>query len=122
MSIDLILQNNSNLLPRDEVRLVRVAAAPYPDRRRVKVEVEVTPFRERPNLEIAIQDHRGRVAASSSVISLMQFKAEFNLHLRGTEDPAGEYLVRVLLYYEDVQTPQDTREAAVQIPPLNPTE
>lgn len=117
MDIDLILQNNPNLLPRDEVRIVSVSATPYPDRRRVKVEVEVTPFRERPNLEIIIQDSQGRTAASSSVIALMQFKTAFNLHLRGSDDPAHEYIVRVLLYYEDIQVPQDTREAALVIPP-----
>jgi hypothetical protein len=116
MSIDLILQNNPNLRPRDEVRIVSVEATPYPDRRRVKVEVEITPFRERPNLEIALEDAQGRIAASSSVIALMQFKMAFNLHVRGADDPAGQYIVRVLLYYEDIQTAQDTRQAELTIP------
>jgi len=113
MSIDLILQNN--LLPRDDVRIVSVEAAPYPERRRVRVEVAITPFRERPNLEIVLQDAQGRTAASSSVIALMHFKAAFNLHLRGSEDPAGQYIVRVLLYYEDIQTAQDIRQAELMI-------
>lgn len=119
MSIDLILLNSPNLLPRDEVRIERVAAAPYPDRRRIKVEVEVTPFRERPNLEITITHGDGKIAASSSVISLMQFKTTFHLHLRGLDDPAGEYTVRVMLYYEEVQLPQDVRETVLRIPPPN---
>ncbi len=115
MSIDLIL-NNPNLLPREDVRIVSVTATPYPDRRRIKVEVEITPFRERPNLEISLHDAQGRIAASSSVIALMQFKTAFNLHLRSPEDPAGLYIVRVLLYYEDIQTAQDTRQTELTIP------
>lgn len=117
MSIDLFLQNNPNLRPRDEVRIERVAATPYPDRYRVHVEVEVTPFREQPNLEIAITDQNGRAAATATVVALMGFKVAFNLHLRGVDDPAGSYAVRVQLYYEDVTSPQDTYEAPLVIPP-----
>jgi ribosome-associated translation inhibitor RaiA len=119
MSTDLFLQNNPNLRPRAEVRIERVTATPYPDRRRVHVEVEVTPFREQPNLEITINAQNGRVAASTTVVALMNFKVAFNLHLRGTNDPAGPYTVQVRLYYEDVESAQDAREAQLDIPPAN---
>jgi hypothetical protein len=118
MNIDLFLTDNPNLVPRDQVRLERVAATPHADRRRVKVEVDVTPFRERPNLEIAILSGDGQVASSASVLATMHFKMEFNLHLRGTDDPAGDYTVRVQLYYDDAQFPQDVREIALPIPPV----
>jgi hypothetical protein len=89
MSIDLILQNNDNLLPREEVRVERVKAAPYPDGRRVHVEVTVTPFRERPNLEITIINAGGKTVSSTSAIAIMNFRVTFTLHLRGVDDPAG---------------------------------
>ena len=117
MGINLFLQNNPNLRPRDEVRIERVAATPYPDRHRVHVEVDVTPFREQPNLEITISDQNGRVAATATVVALMNFKVAFNLHLRGAADPVGLYTVRVQLYYEDVASPQDTHEASLEILP-----
>ncbi|HVO68876.1 MAG TPA: hypothetical protein VMT24_02455 [Aggregatilineaceae bacterium] len=119
MSSDLFLQNNPDLRPRGEVRIERVSAAPYPDRRRVHVEVEVTPFREQPNLEITIHDSNGRVAAATTVVALMNFKVAFTLHLRGADEPAGEYTVQVRLYYEDAETPQDAREAPLDIPPAS---
>jgi hypothetical protein len=117
MDSNFFLLNNDNLVPRDQVRLERITATPFADRRRIKVEVEVTPFRERPDLEIVIYDAAGRIVASSSVIASMQFKMEFNLHLRKMSDPAGDYTVQVQLYYEDIQSPQDTRATTITIPP-----
>jgi hypothetical protein len=120
MSIDLILQNNPNLLPREEVRIEHVTATPYPDGRRVHVEVAITPFRERPNLEMLIVTRAGQTAASTSAVAVMNTKVGFNLHLRGASDPDGEYTVRVLLYYEDPNAPQDTHESALSIQPSPP--
>jgi len=122
MGINLFLQNNPNLRPRDEVRIERVAATPYPDRHRVHVEVDVTPFREQPNLEISISDQNGRVAAAATVVALMNFKVGITLHLRGAGDPTGLHTVRVRLYYEDVASPQDTHETSLEIPPSDASE
>ena len=116
MSIDLILQNNENLLPRDEVRVENVKAAPYPDGRRVHVEITVSPFRERPNLEIAILNAEGQIISNASAIAIMNFRVALTMHLRGVTDPAGDYSVRVQLYYEDATSPQDTHTTALTIP------
>ena len=116
MSIDLILQNSDNLLPRDEVRVESVKAAPYPDGRRVHVEIAVTPFRERPNLEIAILSADDKVVSTASAIAIMNFRVTLTMHLRGVTDPAGDYTVRVHLYYENAAAPQDTHTAALTVP------
>jgi hypothetical protein len=115
--MDQFFLNNANLLPPDQVRLVRVDATPYPDRRRIKLEVELTPFKERPNLEITIRSSSGTTAAAASVLATMHHKMEFVLHLRGMEDPAGDYTVSVVLYYDESQHPQDTHESPLIIPP-----
>jgi hypothetical protein len=120
MSIDLIVQNNDNLLPREKVRVERVKAAPYPDGRRVHVEIAVTPFRERPNLEITIVNAGGKPVSSTSAVAIMNFQVAFTLHLRDVTDPAGKYTVRIQLYYEDIRAPQDTHETALHIPPAAP--
>ncbi|HML23241.1 MAG TPA: hypothetical protein PKD09_16420 [Aggregatilinea sp.] len=116
MDLNLHLLNNPNLRPRDEVRIDRVEAVPFPDGRRVHVEVEVTPFRERPNLEITMRNEQGRNVGEASVIATMTFKMEFNLHLRGITDPAGHYAVEVALYYDDPHAPQDQRRVEFTIP------
>ena len=116
LNIDLIVQNNANLLPPDEIKIKTVGAAPYPDNRRVKVTVEVTPFRERPNLEITILDADGRPIANTSAIGLMNFTTSYVMHLRGVQDPAGAYTVQVQLFYESLDQVQDSREAELHIP------
>ncbi|RPJ02876.1 MAG: hypothetical protein EHM39_00870 [Chloroflexi bacterium] len=116
MSTNFILQND-NMRPRDEVRIESLTASPYPDGRRVHVEITVTPFRERPNLDITIISGDGQPVAATSAIEIMGFRVSFNLHLRGIDQPAGEYTVRVLLYYEDLDQPQDRRDVALHIPP-----
>ncbi len=74
MEVTIMLQENRNLLPRKDVRITGITATPYDDRRRVRVEIEITPFAERPNLDISIQNERGQVVASASAIAIM------NLH------------------------------------------
>jgi hypothetical protein len=110
-SINLFLQNNPNLLPPEQVRIERIDASLLPGGMRVKVEIDVTPFRERPNLEIQILDPEGKIAAVSSVIATMHFKMEFHLHLRSAQ--ADTYTAHVQLYYDDIRTPQDTRTDAI---------
>lgn len=120
-NIELYLQNNDNLLPRDQVKITNVTATPYPDGRRVNVAIEITPFRERPNLEIAIRrmdgDQGPHVVASTSVIAIMNFRVDFNLHIRGVADPAGGYTVSVGLYYEEARSPQHSRTIDLTIAP-----
>jgi hypothetical protein len=118
MDTNLFLQNNDNLAPREDVRLEKVEAAPYPDRRRVKVKVHITPFKEQPNFEITIRDRDDVPVARTTVIAPMHFQMEFVLHLRDIDDPTGDYTVQVALYYdEDIHNPQDTRTVDLHIPP-----
>lgn len=122
LNIDLIVQNNANLRPPDEIKIEKINASPYPDNRRVKVSITVTPFRERPNLEITILDANGRPVANTSAIGLMNFATSYVLHLRGVQDPAGTYTIRVQLFYESLDEIQDTCEADMRIPPATSDE
>jgi len=117
MTIDLNLINQDNLKPRAEVRIEALNAAPYPDGQRVKVAVRVTPFRERPNLEIALYDAAGHQVAKSHIIGAMTFSMALTLHLRGVTQPAGSYTVRGTLYYDDLAAPQHQRETPFTIAP-----
>lgn len=108
MEVTIMLQENRNLLPRKDVRITGITATPYDDRRRVRVEIEITPFAERPNLDISIQNERGQVVASASAIAIMNFRVSFTLHLREIGQPETEYSVSVQLYYDEVDQPQHT--------------
>jgi len=113
--MDLHILNNPNLRPPEEVRVERVAATPSADGQRVHVQIQVTPFRERPNLEITIRSGE-RTLASASVVGIMNFRVAFTLHLRAEPDPAQPPVVRVALYYDDPAAPQHTLDAPLSAP------
>ncbi len=115
-SLNFILQNNPNLAPPEKVRVEKVRSTPYPDGRRVKVAVELSPFREQPDLDIDILDTEGRAVAGVNVIGVMNFRMAFVLHLRGVEAPAGNYTVRVHLHYQEHPDAHDTHNTPLHIP------
>ncbi|MCC7208137.1 MAG: hypothetical protein IT323_12585, partial [Anaerolineae bacterium] len=46
--------------PRDKVKIEDVRVEPYPDRWRVRLSIDVTPFQERPSLEIRLRGPQSR--------------------------------------------------------------
>ncbi len=101
--------------PRDKIKIERLETQPYPDGWRVKVIVEVTPFQERPNLEIRLTAEGGQIVSELSVIETMHRHMEFTIHIRGVTSPAGRYVANVELYYGDRDHPQDHREASFTV-------
>ncbi|MBZ0305196.1 MAG: hypothetical protein K8I82_03925 [Anaerolineae bacterium] len=97
--------------PQEKVKIERLDSSVYEDRWRVRITIHVTPFRVRPNLAVVLLTQEGHLAAELSVIETMHAKMEFTLHIRGLSDPAGNYILRVRLYYgEDLHTPFDEQE------------
>jgi hypothetical protein len=72
-------------LPPDEVRLRSLSAQLYPDRRRVRVSIAITPFLKPPSLELNLTDAGGGLLAHTDIIETMTPQLELTLHLRGTE-------------------------------------
>lgn len=102
--------------PKHKIRIVGLQAIPYPDRRRVWVEVKVTPFQERPNLLLVVQKDNGTIVNELSVIETMHANMEFTVHIRTPSDPAGDYVLIVELFYETRNPPQDQQSIAFSIP------
>jgi hypothetical protein len=92
--------------PRDRVKIERLEVTPYPDGWRVKLNIEVTPFQERPNLEVRLKTAAGQEIAELSIIETMHKNMEFTLHIRGVPSPFGEYTLETDLYYDDRAHPQ----------------
>ncbi len=96
--------------PRDKVKIERFEAKPYPDGWRIRIILDVTPFQERPSLEIRVQtdeQHGKRRVAELSVIETMTRHMEFTVHIRGVPSPVGQYVAVADLYYENQDVPQD---------------
>ena len=102
-------------LPRSEVRFRGIAASPYPDGRRVKLEVRLTPFQERPNVDIVVFNSAGQEVAGMTVIETMDARFDLTVHLRDLR-PEGEYSARYTVGYPD-EPPVDTAETTFVITP-----
>src|SRR5215207_7499662 len=117
MNINLFDDSSKVPRSRDSIRIEHLDAQVQPDRYRVRAELSVTPFQERPNLILALINHTtGTVVHEMNVIGMMQPQMEFTFHIRGQNDPAGEYRLEVELFYETRNPPQDRRTLTVTIP------
>lgn len=89
--------------PPEKVKIEHLSATVYPDLWRVGVEIHVTPFMQRPSLEIALfRKPEDKIVASLSIIETMHPKMEFTMHIRGVDDPVGDYNVKVALFFREV--------------------
>jgi hypothetical protein len=87
-------------VPPGDARILSLDAQLWPDGRRVGVEVEITPFQERPDLHIHIHTEQGQELASTSAIQIRQHHIAFTLHLRQPE-AHGNWRVSAFLVYSD---------------------
>lgn len=83
----------------EETRIISLSAEPYPDGRRLRVNIEVTPFQKRPFIEVTLEDAAGDEIASTSIVEPLSWKIEFTLHLHGGIN--NPYTLNARLYYPD---------------------
>lgn len=95
-------------LPPDEVRLRSLQAVLYPDGRRVRVTLTLTPFQKYPNLELAIHDSLGQLLAQTNVIEIVTSKLALTLHLRRLDVPLPYTLSATLFYTKPIESESDS--------------
>jgi len=110
--------NDSNLVPqpKGKIKIEEFVVTPYPDRFRVKVALKLTPFQERPNLIIVAHRDDGKQVSDLDVIATMHYDNEYTMHIRGVDEPAGNYTLTAELYYESRNPPQDKKQVNFTIP------
>lgn len=96
-------------LPPQEVRITELHLEPWPeDARRVRVSLELTPFLERPNLEVFIQNVTGQEVSSINIIESIDSRMTFTMHLRG-EDITGHHTLVARVHYPDMEMVDEKR-------------
>jgi len=100
--------------PRDEVRIKEIRVEPGPDGRRVAVWVELTPFIDKPNIDIVLL-RDGEEVRSLAIVAAMQHQMQVTLHLPA-HDQYGTYEVRVDLSYDDQIYQSETHTFEVSVP------
>lgn len=89
---------NNSKLPPEETRILLLTAEPYPDGKRVRINLEMTPYQIRPHLDMVLLDPVGAEVATVSIIEPMAWKQEFTIHLRSTRQD-GKYKLIMRLFY-----------------------
>jgi hypothetical protein len=88
-------------LPPDRIHIRSFEARAYPDKQRIAVRFEITPFQEKPNIEIRLLDGADKQLAELSVVEVIDHKMEFTMHLRG--GLADEHThAHMTLFYNDL--------------------
>lgn len=86
------------LLPPSQVKLRECRIEPWPDGRRFRVHLELTPFQQNPTLEAVILDSDGMVAGSATIVENAEFRLVFTMHARGSE-LRNPYQLQISLTY-----------------------
>jgi len=87
-------------VPPDEVKIRTVRAEPYPDKKRIRIYLEITPFQKRPFGEVVIFDNDGIQVALANIIEPIDNRIEVVLHLRKT-NTVGKYTVKATISFAD---------------------
>jgi hypothetical protein len=90
-------------LPPDQIEVRELTGVPNQEGSRVLVHFEITPFQERPNIEVKLTDQTGKQVAAFSVVEAIENKMDFTLHLR-EPDTKGKYTLSLEVIYTDLST------------------
>jgi hypothetical protein len=93
-------EDNLQRTPPEETKILSLTAEPYEDGRRMRVNIEMSPFEKRPHLEVTLTDTANKEISTASFVEPMAWKLEFTLHLR-TEPADGPLDLEARLYYPD---------------------
>ena len=99
----------------EATRILDLRAEPYPDGRRLRVSLELTPFQKRPEIEFTLTDAEGQEAGSASVVEPVAWKLELTLHVRKAGPTAGQYHLSAQLSYPELGK-IDQREVNITVP------
>ena len=103
-------------LPPADTRLLDLLAEPYPDGKRLRVTLKLTPFQQKPYLELTLTDSAGEVVATTSVVESVTWMLGLTLHLLkpgATTD--GVYKLTVILSFPNLGE-IDRRDLTIEIP------
>jgi len=101
-------------LPPDEVSFREFVVEPLADGRRVRLSLSITPFQQRPSIEVEILDPGGQQMSLTSIVEATDVSMSLTMHMRG-EATTGEYTALARLYYPP-HPPVDQARAAFQLP------
>lgn len=118
-SVPIVFQApQQHLAPPEEVRIRRLQAHPLGGKR-VRMEIDLTPFQMRPDVSVQVTDAEGREVGYMDIFHIMTPHIALTLHLREPE-PKGEYTLTATVRYLAPEyrhlRPDDPRVKAKEVP------
>jgi hypothetical protein len=92
-------EDNLNRMTPEETRISDLRVEAYPDGRRLRVNIEITPFQKRPYLEFDLRDGDGQEVSTVSMVEPLTWKLEFTMHIRA--DLHNPYTLEARLFYPE---------------------
>ncbi|HAY85100.1 MAG TPA: hypothetical protein DCY42_09315 [Chloroflexi bacterium] len=112
--MDIFFTNPNDVpVPPEKMGIRELKATPYADGKRVAIEFEITPFQQKPNIEIGILNRDHEEVSSLSVVEAIENTMSFTLHLREPR-PHGEYQVKMQLFYTDLKSLDDEEDKLIK--------
>lgn len=87
---------------REDVRIRDMQLEVSPEGRRVAVDFNLTPFIERPSIQLFVVNAKGEKAGSLTVIETLDNKFGLVVHLRDKE-PTETYEIQASVYYASLE-------------------
>ena len=88
-------------LPPNEVHIRKFVAKPYPDGKRIRIYLELSPFQKRPSGEVTIVNSDGNQVALANIIETIDPRMEMTLHIRGPKTN-GIFTAKADLFYDSL--------------------
>jgi hypothetical protein len=119
MDIQFITDPEMAPRPREEIEITDLSVTPYPDGRRLHIDIRLTPFApaDRPSLELAAVGPDDAVHGAFSVIEASQHSLSFTMHLRDAQRETP-YTIYAKLYY-DPDVIQHSTHTTITLPPAD---
>jgi hypothetical protein len=112
--MDLFFANSDDVpLPPDQVEIRELTADPLEDGKRVNVTFELTPFQQRPNIEILVTNRDNKPVGSFSVVEAIDHKMSFTLHIREPK-PQGTYQIDMQVFYTKMPPAEGDSEELIK--------
>lgn len=112
--MDIFFTNPNDVpVPPEKMEIRELKATPYSDGKRVAIEFEITPFQQKPNIEIGIFNQTSQEVASFSVVEAIENKMTFTIYLREPK-PSGDYQVKMQIFYTNYDALDDDEEQLIK--------
>jgi hypothetical protein len=122
MDIQFFFDPDNQPRSREDVRIKQIGLFVHEEGRRVTFGLELTPFLERPCIDVEITNADGQQAGMLSVIEQVTPNFSLVLHLRD-EERRDPYRLRTVIYYATPETePEKVDDQAVQFETAEPGE